>query len=377
MPRPAAPRSIARNAPRFAVRPPLAAALTALLFLPTAGEADAQIYYGTPIAGGQSYVVPPAGPVQVATNRDDAWAKALFSETEHDFGVVARGALTRTFVTLKNDLNATVHVGSVTTSCGCSSGDIDAQTIAPGESARLKIEMNTRQYTGKKDSTVIVRFDAPREAEVRIPVSMYCRKDVLLTPGEVNFGAVDKGAGAGREVQIAYAGYAGWAIRGVTGEGKFLEADVTETGRTPGTANYVLTVKLSPDAPVGPIRERLELITTDAEHPKVPVLVEGVVEDDITVRDVDLGTLAGGETKRFNVILRGKKPFKIIALECEGDGGDRFGMQLPDTERPLHVIPMRFTAPPTGGAYAETFTVSVEGRDEPVTFQATGRVLGG
>ena len=374
MPR-SAPLSLSSTTRRRALG--TACGLAGLLLLPTA--AAAQTYYGAPLAGGQSFPGPVVGggPVQVATTRDDDWAKALFSETRHDFGVVARGALTRTTVQIENTTGRTVHISSVGTSCGCSSGEIDTQTIAPGESATLTIEMNTRQFHGEKDSNVIVKFDAPRYAEVRIPVRMYCRKDVVLTPGEVNFGAVEKGAGAQRTVQVAYAGYAGWEIRGVQGTGKLLAAKVEETGRTASGADYALRVKLSPDAPVGPIRERLTLVTSDANNPRVPVLVVGEVEDDITVRDVDLGTVAGGETKRFNVVLRGKEPFKISGMACEGVGGDRFGMKLPDTERPVHVVPMTFTAPPTGGSYTETFTVTVEGRDDPVTFQAKGRVVGG
>ncbi|NNJ25809.1 DUF1573 domain-containing protein [Alienimonas chondri] len=313
----------------------------------------------------------------VATTRDDSWAEALFSEKEHDFGVVARGALTQHPVKIQNTTNQTLHISSIGASCTCASGEVDTQTIAPGETATLTLEMNTRQFYGKKDSNVIVRFDAPRFAEVRIPVRMYCRKDVVLTPGEVNFGAVDKGAGAERTVRIAYAGYAGWQIRGVQGGGKLLNAKVEEVGRTSSGADYELRVKLSPDAPPGPIRERLVLVTSDANNPKVPVLVEGEVEDDITVRDVDLGTLASGQEKRFNVVLRGKKPFKITAMACEGTAGDNFGMKLPDAERVVHVVPMTFTAPDKGGAYSETFTVDVEGRDEPVIFHAKGRVLGG
>jgi len=349
-----------------------AVGLAGLLAGPTEGAA--QIYYGDPIAGGQSYS---PGPVAVTTSRNDAWAKKLFSETEHDFGVVARGALTRHDVTIRNTTRSTVHISSVGASCTCASGTVDKQTIAPGETATLTLEMNTRQFHGKKDSNVIVNIDAPQYAEVRIPVSMYCRKDVVLTPGAVNFGAVDKGAGAERTVRIAYAGYSGWEIRGVQGAGKLLTAKLEEGPQTASGRDYVLRVALSPDAPPGPIRERLTLITSDTNNPKVPVLVEGVVEDDITVRDVDLGTVVRGEEKRFNVVLRGKKSFKIAGMACEGKSGDNFEMKLPDADRPVHVVPMKFTAPARTGAYTETFTVDVEGRDEPVIFYAKGRVIGG
>ncbi|MEM9704433.1 MAG: DUF1573 domain-containing protein, partial [Planctomycetota bacterium] len=285
------------------------------------GVAGAQIYYGPP-AGGQ--VIRSAAPV------DSSWAEALFSATKHDFGIVARGALTEHSVQIKNTTKDTLQISSIGASCTCASGSIDTQTIAPGETATLTLAMNTRQFHGQKDSNVIVRFQSPRFAEVRIPVSMYCRKDVVLTPGEVNFGAVEKGAGAERTIRIAYAGYSTWKIKEVQGGGTLLTAKATEVGRTSSGADYELKVTLSPDAKPGAIRERLTLITTDANNPKVPVMVEGEVEDDIMVRDVDLGTLAGGQTKRFNVVLRGKEPFKITAMACDGKDGDNFGMKLPD-----------------------------------------------
>ena len=362
-------------------RPPALPLAAFAVLLGAAGPAEAQLFvpqpgFGTPIAGG--------APVQVVTTRDDSWAEGLFEKAPdgrlaRDFGVVARGADTRTRVRVRNNLDTTVRVASVTTSCGCSAGAWEGEkTLAPGDAAVLEISMDTKRFIKAKDSNVIIRFDLPQTAEVRIPVKMYVRTDVVLTPGGVDFGAVDKGAGASRTVEIAYAGYAGWAVKEVRGADGVLASDLAETGRTAGSANYRLTVTLADDAPVGPVRARLLLVTTDTKNPYVPVLVEGRVEDDITVRDVELGTLAGGQTRQFNVVLRGKKPFKIAALEADGPG-DPFKMKLPDadTERTVHVLPMIFEAPRTEGVYSETFTVTVDGRDDPVTFSARGRIVGG
>ena len=366
-------------------RPPVlaAAALAAAL---SAGAADAQLYqpqpgYGTPLAGSGVVQGQVAGPLQVVTTRDDAWAKELFSEPAHDFGVVARGADTRTRVQIKNTTQSPVRIASVGTICSCASASLEGEkTIPPGESRTLEISMDTNRFTKFKDSAVIVQFDRPQTAEVRFPVKMYVRTDVVLTPGGVDFGAVDKGAGATRKVIVAYAGQPNWQIREVRGAEGPLEAEIKETARAnsaaPATASYELTVTLDPAAPVGPVRERLLLVTTDGRSPYVPVLVQGRVEDDITVRDVELGTMAGGTTRQFNVVLRGKKPFKIAALECDGPG-DRFEMKLPETERQVHVLPMAFKAPEKPGLYRETFTVTVDGREDPVTFEARGRVVGG
>ena len=354
-----------------------AAALLAALALPAAASAQAYVPgLGTPLGGGAS-----PGPQQVVTTRDDAWAEALFEKTkagtlDRDFGVVARGAETTDRVTVTNTLDVPVHVAGVRTSCGCSSGEwVGEKTMRPGETRILKIAMDTKRFSGAKDSNVIVTLDAPRYAEVRIPVKMYARTDVVLTPGSVDFGRVAKGEAATKTVNIAYAGFQGWTVREVqTAAGSRLDAKVTETGRTAGTANYDLTVTLPADTPVGPFRQRVRLVTADVKNPFVPVLVEGVVEDDITVADVQLGTVAAGATQRFNVVMRGKQPFTITAMECDGPA-DRFKMKLPDAERTIHVLPMAFEAPAEPGVVDETFTVTVDGRDDPVTFKAKGRVI--
>ena len=348
-----------------------AAALLAAFITPAAASGQGFI-----LGGGAS-----PGPQQVVTTRDDAWAEALFEKTKagtlaRDFGVVARGAETTDRVTVTNTLDVPVHVANVRTSCGCSSGEwVGEKTMQPGESRILKIAMDTKRYSGAKDSNVIVTLDAPRFAEVRIPVKMYARTDVVLTPGSVDFGRVPKGESATKTVKIAYAGFQGWSVKDVqTATGSKLDAKAIETGRTAGTANYDLTVILPADTPVGPFRQRLRLVTADVKNPFVPVLVEGVVEDDITVADVQLGSVPAGGTQRFNVVMRGKQPFVITAMECDGPA-DRFQMKLPDAERTIHVLPMAFTAPTEPGVVDETFTVTVDGRDDPVTFKAKGRVI--
>ena len=368
---------------RPAPRPRSVAAAAAIAAsLAAAGAADAQVFYGPPL-GQPVYGSPAGAPISVATTRDDSWAERMVERGEdgkldHDFGVVARGADTRTRLKIKNGYDYPVHIERVSTSCGCSAGEVDRKDLAPGEAAMLEISMDTKRFTRHKDSTVIVHFDRPRTAEVRIPVKMYVRTDVVLTPGGVDFGAVEKGRGAERVVNVEYAGEPGpapWRITEVRGAGGALTAEIEETNRTAATASYRLVVTLGEDTPVGVHRKRLELITTDANSPRVPVLVEARVEDDITVRDVDLN-LAAGQTKEFNVVLRGRAPFRIAGLTAGPSSPLNFQMKLPETTRNIHIVRMAFTAPSEAGTYEETFTVDVEGRDDPVTFRVKGRIAG-
>ncbi|MDQ3333031.1 MAG: DUF1573 domain-containing protein [Planctomycetota bacterium] len=320
----------------------------------------------------------------LAAGSGPPWALKMLSETNHDFGAVARGAEVKAKIIINNPYEQPVRIGSVTPSCSCTTANMPPKTtLNTYESTELEISMDTRRFVRHKDAIVTIRFDAPQFAEVRIPVQMYVRTDVVLTPGSANFGAVDVGKGGTQTIDIAYAGNPDrkdWAIVEAKTSNPHLDVKVEETSRTGGgtvnvAVNYVLTATLKPTAPAGSFRGIIQLITNDATNPIVPVLAEARIEGDITVtpENVPLGTLVPGREKTVNVVIRGKKPFGISKIECESED-EAFLVRLPEGEKAVHVLPLTITPPEKAGPYQEVFTVTIPGRPEPVTFKATGRI---
>lgn len=312
------------------------------------------------------------------------WALKTLSATNHDFGVVARGAEIKTKITITNPYEQTVRIGNISPSCNCTTVGTPSKTVLNTyETAEFEISMDTRRFMRHKDAVVTLQFTAPQFAEVRIPVQMYVRTDVVLTPGSANFGAVDVGKGGTQSIAIAYAGTpdrTDWAIQEARTTNPHLEAKLQEQSRSGGGSSnvkvdYALTVTLKPSAPAGSFRGLIQLVTNDASNPIVPVLAEARIEGDITVtpENIPLGTLTPGRSKTVNVVIRGKKPFAIDSIEREGNSGD-FAVRLPEGEKPVHVIPLTFTPPEQPGAYQELFTVTIPGREDQVTFKATGRI---
>ena len=306
--------------------------------------------------------------------QDNAWALKMFSEQQKiDFGRVARGSDARYPLKITNIYKETVHISSVRTTCGCSAATPSKSTLASRETAIVEVTMDTRKFQRQKNSNVIVTFDAPLFAEVRIPISAYIRTDVVLTPGAANFGAVEHGQSAQQSLEIAYAGRNDWQIREVKTNSEHLTAEVTETARGNGRVNYTLQVSLRPDAPVGVLNQQILLVTDDAD-PYVPVLVTARVEADIMLTAPDsLGTLRPGEEKTFNVVLRGRRPFAVEKIECESDM-EAFKVRLTKEARPIHVLPFTVTPPEKPGEFNEEFTVTIAGRPEPLTFSVYGRI---
>ena len=123
-----------------------------------------------------------AGFLPTAQAQELTWAEKMFEKRSHDFGVVARGADVRYRLKITNIYKETVHISNVRTTCGCTAAAPSKSTLASRESAFIEVTMDTRRFKRRKDSNVIVTFDQPLYAEVRIPITAYIRTDVVLTP---------------------------------------------------------------------------------------------------------------------------------------------------------------------------------------------------
>jgi hypothetical protein len=110
-------------------------------------------------------------------------------------------------------------------------------------------------------------------------------------------------------------------------------------------------------------------------NPYIPVLVEGRVEAEYSVNPevVSLGSLAPGESKTVNVVVRGKKPFAIEKIESEKAAG-AFEVRLPKETKALHVFPLTVIAPTEPGTLSEEFSVTITGSSQPVMFKVFGKV---
>lgn len=303
------------------------------------------------------------------------WAEKMFDQRTIDFGVVARGSDAVARVKITNLYKQAVHIADVRTTCGCSAGKPSKTSLESLEEGYIEVTMDTRKFTRRKDSNVIITFDSPLHQEVRIPITAYIRTDVVFDPGSVNFGAVEHGKEATRTIKLQYAGRSEWQVKEIKSRSESVVAKAVETLRGNGRVDYDIVVTLAPNTPPGAIREQLTLITDDQTSPQVPLLVEANVEADVTVVPaiVSLGLLKPGEAKSFNVVIKGRQPFQIEKVECESDNG-LFKVRLPQAPALIHSLPMTITVPDKPGDLAEEFTVTINGRPTPVTFKARGKI---
>jgi hypothetical protein len=321
----------------------------------------------------------PARAQNVVVADPNDWAKNMFDSTSHDFGVVARGAEVTHKFRIKNIYKEDVQISTVTTSCGCTAPQFDQTPVKTGDETYVTITMDTNRFQHQKNSTVTVTFAQPRYATVAIPVSVYIRSDVVVTPPSINFGAVQAGQKMDRSLEIAYAGRPDWKILKVNTGDPNVVANVVQTARdNVGSVSYRLDVSLVPGAPVGYLRKQMTLVTDDATGAEIPVLVQARVEGDVTITPsvVQLGTVGPGSETTKTVLLRSNKPFLIDKVECDSN---RQAFRMPalgKDAKSVHVLSLAFTAPNQVGPFTEKFIVTIAGRPEPITFTAQGVIEG-
>lgn len=285
------------------------------------------------------------------------WAKKMFKVTKHEFGTVARGSKQEHRFELKNIYKEDVHIAGVESSCGCTTPKITKETLKTFETSEVVAVFNTRSFLGSKAATLTVKIDKPYYAEVQLTVDGYIRSDVVFDPGLVEFGSLDAGEGGATKVSIAYAGRGDWEIEDVLSANRNFEVELEETYRGGGRVKYDMIVRLKPEAPVGYIHDQLVIVTDDSSIKKVSVPVEGQVLSPMTVSPASLflGVLKPGESVTKRIVVRGKKPFRILQVKCSDPS---IKVETPgDASKLLHFLPVVYIAGEEKGSVVDTIEI--------------------
>ena len=279
------------------------------------------------------------------------WAEKMFNKREHDFGTVARGSDTVYRFEITNLYKQPMKITGVTSSCGCTSPSVENGEFGTYEKAYIVAKFNTHSHVGRKGATLTVRFAPPYAAEVQLRVHGNIRSDVVFQPGKVQFGSVDQGVRKEQLITVNYAGRSNWQILDVTNDNDHFEVELEEKSRYGGKVTYGLMVRLSDNLPAGYVKDQITVVTNDglADTQRIPLIVEGrvVPEISVTPEALVLGDVPSGESVTKKVIVRGKKPFKILDVNC---GDDCFAFKTDQESKPLHIVELTFNPGPQSGS---------------------------
>jgi hypothetical protein len=303
------------------------------------------------------------GAISGTSAQAQSWADGMFSELNHNWGPVARGATVRYPFRMTNTTNEPITITGLRPSCGCTSGASDKSVVVPGDSAVIEARMDTTNFVGHKATILFVSLVSAsgRQAEVRLAVSSDIQSDIVLNPGTIDFGYVVAGQEVTRTVRIDRVGMPEWRATKMASSVKGIDAKLAELARTSTGVSYELTVSLRKDAPEGVVRNDLLIYTNDPNNPAIPVLMTAQVVGALNVspKNVSFGTLKAAATEPTlgKFVIKGSAPFVITGVE-----GSEEGIELIVAEtqpKTVHVLTVQFTPgrSQVRGAFQKTLKV--------------------
>jgi hypothetical protein len=271
------------------------------------------------------------------------WSQKLLEsvKTAHDFGAVAALSKQEHIFEFKNTTDETLNLFHVQASCGCTKPTILTPSVAPGETAKVLAQFQTRTFRGEKKATVTVSLDRvgqyTQRGEVQFSVKGKIRKDVVMTPGEVDFSSIGSAEAAQKIVKMKYAGSPLWQILKVKSTNPHLDVEAREISREQsGRVAYELVVKVKDSMPAGLFEEELTVFTNDKNTPQMPVSVSGRVKPALEASAIQLGIVKQGAKIAKRFVVRSETPFSIKEIII---GNDKVKFAPSVGEKSLHVIP--------------------------------------
>lgn len=313
-----------------------------------------------------------------SANADDSWASKMFAQSKFDFGPVAQHSDNVGYLEFTNKFEPTMEVYKVSTSCKCISASTETTTLAPKESGRIKLVLDTSHFSGQRNVTLTVtfKFNGSNFVTVNIPCTAYIRTDVWMQPSYANFGSISAGSGAEQRVKVSRTDNAAWRIQEVRSKNPGLSTELKELSRGNGRVEYEVLVKVAPDMRLGNIQESLVLVTNDSSNSNIALRVDGKVEADVvaTPDRIPLGKLSPGKESRYSVVVKSKKPIRIEKIDFANFPAN-FKATPSSEEKTVHVIPVILTAPDAMGELNESVSVTIAGRTQPLVISANGNVV--
>lgn len=308
------------------------------------------------------------------------WANKLFpSGTAHDFGTVPRGAQLLHRFTVTNIYAVPLEFTQVRVSCGCSTATPSKKVLGPRESGTIDVSMDGRRFNGAKTITVHVTVGPTYVSTAELRVTANSRADVVFNPGGVVFGTVAAGQTPTQPVDVEYAGTLDWRVTEALAKDAPFSVELNELYRRqprPGMhqVGYRVKVTLKADAPAGALKREVHLRTNDPTSPLISVLVEANVEASLSVSPspLRLGAVQVGQAVQRRVVVRGKTPFRVLAVDGLGDGLS-LGAELSPTPALVQTLTFR-CQPGQAGAYLRSVRLRTDLQNAAIPLNIEGSV---
>src|SRR5438132_9164284 len=230
-------------------------------------------------------VAPPAKAQSTTEASDEKAPRLTIVEPVKDYGTIPRGDKLDWSFTVKNTGDTDLQILAAKPGCGCTVADFD-KVIKPGETGRVTAHVDTTNFNGPIAKTVTLETNDPASPTSTLTIHAIVKPYVDAYPaGFVRFNQL-QGDVSTQSVTLYSEEDEPFAITDVQVPGDWVkvtykkldEAERNTTIGKKGQDQYRVDITVGgPDAKIGPMADKIRIMTNSKHSPEYPISVTGVI----------------------------------------------------------------------------------------------------
>lgn len=306
--------------------------------------------------------------------------KLTLVEPLKDFGTVAKGSKLEWNFEIRNTGTSDLEIISAKPTCGCTVADFD-KVIKPGQTGKLSANVDTANFSGPIAKSVTVESNDASTPTAQVTITAIVKPFVDAYPaGFVRFnmlqGEVEK-----QSVLLYSEDEAPLEIIKVEAPQEWISVDVKKAegadlmpkvGRA-GQNQYKVDITLGgPDARIGPLAEKIKIVTNSKHQPEYFVSVSGVVRPTFRVEPtgINFGEIAPNDTAATRtIVLRSndlKTPETFVVTKAESGVAGVTANVKPTTNKGEYEVTLQIAKDAKVGALDGTVLIHTSDKIKPV-----------
>jgi hypothetical protein len=224
-------------------------------------------------------------PAKSATPAEEKAPRLTLVEPVKEYGEVPKGDKLEWSFLVKNTGNADLQIIAAKPGCGCTVADFD-KVVKPGETGKVTAHVDTTNFTGPIAKTVTLETNDPTSPTSTLTIHAIVKPYVEAYPaGFVRFNQL-QGEAATQTITLFSEEDEPFEIKDVQVPGDWVKVayhKADEAERVPnvgkaGQAQYKVDITVGgPDAKIGPMADKIRILTNSKHSPEYPVSITGVI----------------------------------------------------------------------------------------------------
>ena len=131
-----------------------------------------------------------------------AAAQLTWPVREHELHASAADAEVKARYAFANNSDHSITIKNITTSCGCTTAELDQKTYQPGESGEITATFTIGDRVGEQNKTIVVQTDDPTESTILLRLKVHVPQLVEITPKYLTWQAGEEAAAKVLHIKI-------------------------------------------------------------------------------------------------------------------------------------------------------------------------------